>query len=68
MTAPIATDDELAAAIARTARDATIVALACGDFRILEGVFAVGDEVECVENECGHLTATVTNAIPTAIV
>lgn len=68
MTAPIATDTEIAAAIARTAIPATMVALACGDFRILRGTFEVGDEVECIETECGHLTSTVTDAILTFIV
>lgn len=68
MTAPIATDTEIAAAIARTAVPATMVTLACGDYRILRGVFVVGDEVECTEFDCGHLTSTVTAAIDTAIV
>lgn len=68
MTAPIATDAEIIAAIARTAVPATMVTLACGDYRILRGVFVVGDEVKCVETECGHLTSTVTETIDTAIV
>lgn len=68
MTAPIATDAEIAAAIERTAVPATMVALACGDFRILRDIVAVGDTVPCVETECGHLTSTVTQAIETAIV
>lgn len=72
MTAPLATDAEIAAAIKRTARPATMVKLDCGDIRILPGIHKVGQNVECVEDECEqgarYGAVTIVDTFETAIV
>lgn len=59
-----ATDAELAAAIERNSRPATMVKLVCGCAAILDGVWTAGNRVDC--EECGP--SSVESTVETAIV